>query len=233
MERRIRRRKNMAVRVRDFSRANPSTDPAFVAALGRLDQGILKLTELENAQTGGFTSKHSATTRRRELRRRLREGLLRHLVTVGQDIALGHPEIRDVFRLPEHNITTGAFQSQARKLLEEGVARKDLLLEHGLSPQLLDDLKVAVDEFDASVAASNDGLLGHVMARAALKRVSDEIMQLVEIMDGINRYRFVGQPELMAAWESAKHVVTGPQTAEEKAEDGPAESGPGEVKPAA
>jgi len=223
----------MAVRVRDFSRANPSTDPAFVAALGRLDQGILKLTELENAQTGGFTSKHASTSRRRELRRRLREGLLRHLVTVGQDIAAGHPEIRDIFRLPEHNITTGAFQVQARKLLDQGVARKDLLLECGLSPELLDDLKAMLDQFDASVAATNDGLLGHVMASAALKLVSDEIMQIVAIMDGINRYRFEGQPELMAAWESAKHVVTGPATAEEKAEEGPAGPVPGEVKPAA
>jgi hypothetical protein len=32
----------------------------------------------------------------------------------------------------------------------------------------------------------------------------------------------------MAAWESARHVVTGPVTAEEQAEEGP-----GEVKPAA
>ena len=58
-------------------------------------------------------------------------------------------------------------------------------------------------------------------------------MQVVEIMDGINRYRFEGQPELMAAWESAKHVVTGPTTAEEQVEEGPAGPAPGEVKPAA
>jgi hypothetical protein len=37
----------------------------------------------------------------------------------------------------------------------------------------------------------------------------------------------------MAAWESAKHVVTGPATAEEKEEEGAAATGPGEVKPAA
>jgi hypothetical protein len=232
MNRTIRRKKYMAEKVRDFSRTNPSTNPAFVAAVGRLDEGILKLTELENTQAGGFTSKHSATVRRRQLRRRLRDGLLRHLVTVAQDGSVKHPEL-DGFRLPEHNITTGAFQAQSRKLLDQGVARKDLLLECGLSPELLDDLKAVLDQFDAAVAAGNDGLLGHVMASAALKRVSDEIMQIVEIMDGINRYRFEDQPELLAAWESAKHVVTGPQTAEEKAKEGPAAPGPGEVKPAA
>jgi hypothetical protein len=232
MDRRIRRKKTMAEKVRDFSRANPSANPAFAAALGRLDEGIVKLTELENAQAGGFTSKHSATVRRRALRRRLRDGLLRHLVTVAQDGAGKHPEL-DGFRLPEHNITTGAFQVQARKLLDQGVARKDLLLACGLAPELLDDLKALLDQFDAAVAAGNDGLLGHVMASAALKRVSEEIMQVVAIMDGINRYRFEGQPELLAAWESARHVVTGPATAQEQAEEGPALAAPGEVKPAA
>ena len=51
------------------------------------------------------------------------------------------------------------------------------------------------------------------------------------MMDGVNRYRFEREPQLMVAWESAKHVVTGPLTAEEK---GSAEPGTaGEVKPAA
>jgi hypothetical protein len=61
MERRIRRREAMAVRVRDFSLAHPSTDQSFVLVLERLEKGIDELTELENAQSGGFTSKHSAT----------------------------------------------------------------------------------------------------------------------------------------------------------------------------
>jgi hypothetical protein len=51
----------MAVRVRDFSLAHPSTDQSFVLVLERLEKGIDELTELENAQSGGFTSKHSAT----------------------------------------------------------------------------------------------------------------------------------------------------------------------------
>lgn len=58
-------------------------------------------------------------------------------------------------------------------------------------------------------------------------------MQLVEIMDGMNRYRFADQPELLAAWETARHVVTGPRTAEEQAEEEPTSPESGEVKPAA
>ena len=34
-------------------------------------------------------------------------------------------------------------------------------------------------------------------------------MQLVGILDGINRYRFAREPQLLAAWDRAKHVVGG------------------------
>ena len=75
----------------------------------------------------------------------------------------------------------------------------------------------------------------------------DEVMQLVGILDGINRYRFAREPQLLAAWDRAKHVVggsqvEGPVTAPEGAVTAPevparpaAPTGPatGEVKPAA
>ena len=239
MNKQIRRRKEMAVRVRDFSHAHPSADPSFVSILGRLEESISQLVELEGQQTGGFLSKHSSSVRRRGLRRRLREGLLRHLVTIAQDAAVEQPQLLEMFKLPPHNITNSSFQNLSRKLLEQGVAQKEVLVKHGLSDKLLDDLTAAVADFDASVAETNGGLNDHVLAGAELRRVSDEIMQLVAMMDGVNRYRFEREPQLLVAWESAKHVVTGPQTEEEKngGEAGtpaePAQPAPGEVKPAA
>jgi hypothetical protein len=40
-----------------------------------------------------------------------------------------------------------------------------------------------------------------------MKALSDEITRLVGILDGFNRYRFHNQPQLIVAWESAKHVA--------------------------
>ncbi len=88
-----------------------------------------------------------------------------------------------------------------------------------------------MDEFDASVVESNEGRRDHVGARAELKAVSDELMQLVEMLDGLNRYRFCGNAELMAAWESARNVVTGPRPAEEPPVEAP--KAEGDVRPAA
>ena len=69
--------------------------------------------------------------------------------------------------------------------------------------------------------------------------MSEEVLQLVQMMDGINRYRFRGDPHLLVTWEAAKHVVSGPQVKSDgpvapTPAEGPGSSGQaGEVKPAA
>jgi len=229
MNRQVRRRLEMAVSVRDFSRAHPSADASYTSVLGRLESSIARMEELAGQQQGGYLSKHSSTVRRRELRRRLHGGLLRHLMTIGQDVAKEQPGLTDMFRLPSANASHKAFQTLARKMLEQGQAQKELLTKHGLADKLLEDLSAAVDEFDASVSETNEGRQGHVLARAELDTVSDEVMRLVGMLDGLNRYRFDRDPQLLVAWESARHVVTGP--AAEQQPGTPA--GPEEVKPAA
>jgi hypothetical protein len=36
------------------------------------------------------------------------------------------------------------------------------------------------------------------------------------MLDGINRYRLERDPQLLVAWKTAKHVVSGPQAEEVK-----------------
>lgn len=228
----------MAVRVRDFSRAHPSADASYASLLGRLESTIHQMDELARQQVGGFLSKHSSTVRRKEIRRRLHGGILRHLVTIAEDASVEKPTLTEMFQLPKVSTNNKAFGAIARKLLEQGQAEKELLLKHGLSEKLLDDLTATVDEFDASLAQTSGGLHDHVLARAELEMLGDEVMQLVSMLDGINRYRFDREPELLVAWKSARHVVSGPhapadseETAATPAE--PAQPVPGEVKPAA
>ena len=236
MNRIISRRLEMAVRVRDFSDAHPSADPSFVTVLGRLKESIDRIVELSGQQVGGFLSKHSSSLRRRDIRRRLRDGLLRHLVTVAEDASAEKPELGAKFELPAHNLSHVRFQTVARKMLEQGEAERELLVKHGLSDKLLADLAAAVAEFDASVGETNSGRQDHILAGAELSTVSDEVLQLVGMMDGLNRYRFQKEPQMLVAWEAARHVVSGPQAVKEEvpvtAPVTPSAQA-GEVKPAA
>ena len=99
-------------------------------------------------------------------------------------------------------------------MLDLARGNQELLVKHGLSTTLLDELDAAIKEFDASLQETDDGKQSHVAARAEMKTLSDEISRLVGMLDGFNRYRFHLDPELIVAWESAKHVVSGPQPKE-------------------
>ena len=164
----------MAVRVRDFYRAHPSADANHASVLGRLDEAIGRMEVLVAQQVGGVLSKRSSVLRRKDLRRRLNGGLLRHLVTIAGSAAEEKPELVEKYRLPSGNASNKLFRTVARKMLDQGVAEKELLVKHGLSATLLDDLSAAIDEFDASVAETSGGTLDHVLARAELETLSDE-----------------------------------------------------------
>jgi hypothetical protein len=150
--------------------------------------------------------------RRQDLRRRLHQGPIRHLVTTAEDAGTEIAGIAAKFRLPKTSGTHAAFRAVASELLGEGRANQEVLVKYGLSATLLDELEHGIKEFDASLAESDKQT--HVAARAEMKALGDEVVRIVGILDGFNRYRFHTDPELIAAWESAKHRVSGPQTKE-------------------
>ena len=230
----------MGVHARDFNRTHPSADANHASVLARLEETITQMEALAAQQVTGVVSKGSSTVRRKELRRRLNDGLLRHLVTVANAAADEQPELTREFLMPSTNASHMVYRTIARTLLDKGVAQRELLVKHGLGETLLDDLRQAVDELDASVAETVEGKQRHILARSELRTLSDEVMQLVGILDGINRYRFAREPQLLAAWDRAKHVVggsqvEGPVSTPEVPAGTAASTGPesGEVKPAA
>jgi hypothetical protein len=214
MNRQVRRKRAMAASVRTFCHAHPSADASYTLVLERLDGTIVRMDELAKQQEGGFVSKHSAVVRRKDLRRRLQLGLLRHLVTVAEDAGSEAPAVAEKFGLPSTSATHSGFRTSASKMLDEGRANRELLVKHGLSETMLDELDAAIKEFDASLQETDDGKQSHVAARAEMDTLCEEIMRLVGMLDGFNRYRFHHDRDLVVAWESAKHVVSGPQVKE-------------------
>ena len=62
--------------------------------------------------------------------------------------------------------------------------------------------------------------------------VAGDAVQIVRVMDGHNRVRFAGDPDLLAAWRSASNVI-GPSRPAAKPEEPEAPPSEGAVKPAA
>lgn len=112
-------------------------------------------------------------------------------------------------------------------------ANRELFITKGLSGTLLDDLRAAVTGFDKATGESHAGRRDHVGASADLREVAREVLKLVAQLDGLNRYRFRADPELKAAWNSARDVI-GPFTPTEvKPPEGGEVPPSGEIAPAA
>jgi hypothetical protein len=205
----IRRRLEMAGRVLDFSRAHPGKDPSYAGILSRLEEGIERAEQLARQQRAGQITVHASTARRRELRRVLHDQL-RHLARVGDVVAKTQPELAQHFQLPTWNASGQAYRMAARAMLDEAVAQRELLLQNGMASTLLDDLGAALQQYDQSVEQAQSGRRAHVGAVAELAVVTADIMETVQLFDGLNRYRFRTDAELHAEWESARNIVAVP-----------------------
>jgi hypothetical protein len=75
---------------------------------------------------------------------------------------------------------------------------------------VLESLAQALDEFDQAMKQGIAGRQAYVGASADLDLVAEEVVLIVKVMNGLNRFRFARQPELLAAWASVSHVIATP-----------------------
>jgi hypothetical protein len=206
MDGRLRRRLEMAVRVRDFLRTHLTDGVAEGTALARLAELVQRAEVLAGQQRAGILATRAATVMRGEVRRALRSKLLLYLSAVAGVAAHENVELAAEFRLPKVG-PNQAFLTMARGMLEKATAHKQLLVERGMSDTLLADITAAIEEFEQTLEATRASRLEHVGASADLRSVMAEISEQVKVLDGIVRYRFGDNTELMGAWASAHNVV--------------------------
>lgn len=227
----IRRIIEMGNRVLEFSRAHPDPSPGYSAALARLEKSLAEAEVLAARQRDGINAVRSATTQKRALRRKMRRTQLVHLARVAESAAAETPDLMQKFRLTREAVPYLAFRTAARGMSAEAQSQKELLIKHGLLDSVLESLAQTLDQFDQAVEQGISGRRAHVGASAELDALAEELIQVVRLMDGSNRYRFGEDPESRAQWESASAVIrrTGGRNA--PAPETPSQGG--ENKPAA
>ena len=207
MNAQLRRRLEMAERVRDFLRAHKTDAVGEGLGLAKLEELIQRGEALGAQQRAGVAATRAATEQRRKLRRALQSKLLLYLRAVGAVAAKENPQLADQFQLAPGNASHKALLEAARGMLGKATEHKDVLLDRGLSPALLDALTGVVGEFEKTLESSREGRRGHVGASADLKTVAAEIKEQIRVLDGLVRFRFGDDSELMGAWRSARNVL--------------------------
>jgi hypothetical protein len=233
-----RRKLEMGQRVLEFCRKHSDPSAGFIAAVARLTERLARADQLARQQVDGRAEVKVATGRKRELRRLMLSAHLDHLQNVAEIASVEEPELLRKFVFPPDATTYLAFRAAASSMAAEAESRKELLMKHGLSEDVLNGLKATLDQFELALEQSSAGRLARVGATAELVTVADEVVQIVKVMNGLIRIRFAHQAELLAAWDSATNVVATPRP-EDKPVTGqppvttqPPASG-GDIKPAA
>ena len=207
MRAQLRRRLEMAERVRDFLRAHNTDGVGQGLGLAQLEELLERAKVLAEQQAVGVAVTRRATKHRTEVRRALQRKILRYLRVVGQVAAKQNGELANQFPLPPGNATHQALLTAARATLEKATAQKEMFVSLGMSQKVLDDLARAVSEFERTLEASRAGRREHAGASADLEAIGAAIGEQVKLLDGVVQYQFGDDAELIGAWASARNVL--------------------------
>jgi hypothetical protein len=202
----IRRKLDMAGRVRDFCRTHPDQNPGYTAATQRLEERLTRAEALARQEVAGRQTAAGAVVNKEQLRLDIHK-------TIALLVGLAGPASREERELavgiirPDVNGSHQAFLTRSRVAAATGSAHKELLTRFGMPDGFLDELNAALDRYEQALNQKHAGRAAHVGARAELEAVAAEIMLIVRQLDALNRFRFRKDAESLAAWKSARDVA--------------------------
>ena len=206
MDAETRRKLDTANRALAFLHANPDSDPGFVAIVTKLEATIARADEQAMQQRDGTVEEKAAISQRQDLRLMM-QIRLRHLGRVARSALQDHPEIQGAFTLPRPGVALATFTTAARSMLATAADQQTLLIGLGLGMSFVGELNQAMATLDSTSGGATTNHLAHIGARADLSMTANEGIRLIRLLDGLNKARFRGNPDLLAEWKSASKVV--------------------------
>ncbi len=217
-------------RVRGFLFSHLSLEPGFPAMMARIEDQLARAQAIEAREGAGRSAARGARAHRQDLRRVLHTQLIRYLTAVGNVAAKNRTELTGRFLLPPTNAPNPIFLSRVRELLALAETQRELLVQMGMKEGLLEKVTGMVGEFEATIESMRAARLEHIGARVDLETLRLELVDTVKVVDGMVRYGFGDNPEIMAEWKAAK---TAPAARVKVAPQVPGTSSPGASAPAA
>jgi hypothetical protein len=205
MDARTRRIVELGKRVSSFFEAHSSQVPGDLPPLARLNEILARVEQLMIQQRDGIKEVRSATSEKRDWRRKIRRNHLPQFTRIAEAAGVERPELSKKLELPAEALPYLAFRSAVQGILAEAQNQMELLTRYGLVEPAPKSLADAVAKFDEAVERTERGRRAHVGARAEMEAMADEILQKVRQLDGLVRFRFAADAEAFAAWGSASN----------------------------
>jgi hypothetical protein len=84
-------------------------------------------------------------------------------------------------------------------MIELAEQQKELLSKYGMVEEVLQNARQSIDQLDQVVERGAQGRRIHIGASASLEVAANQVVRLVRILDGFNRFRLGGDPNLLTA----------------------------------
>jgi hypothetical protein len=207
MDKAVQVRATMLGRSGDFLRAYPLGDPQVEGIVAEFLKKEARLGMLVFQKEEGDLEASIQAGVKAEARRKLTEEPFRHLAGIALALEADRPEVARVLKQSVFNVGARTFLARAR-IIEAAVAEHhDLLRSRGMADGIGEEIKTLLGQFEAAGSGANAGRRAHTGARAELKSLCKELMKMARQLDGIVKYHFRGNEEVLTAWKSARNVA--------------------------
>jgi hypothetical protein len=227
----IRSKLDMGDRVHAFSVGHPFDDPGQMGLVTRLGDRLERAHTLGALESTGHRIAQAAVDNKDDIRALIHEDL-RVLSSIAELVAIDVPGLSARLALPLTNASHLAFLNETRAMVGQAEQLREVFLTHGMPPGLIGDINAKLARYTEAVVEKGSGVVTHVGANAELEEVTGEVMIIVNALDRLNAVRYRKNPDLLAAWKSAREVV-GPAARSRREEETPGGEVGGVEEPAA
>jgi hypothetical protein len=163
------------------------------------------LNSLAVARSAGKSKRQQGTAGRRDARVSLRE-LVEAVADTAKSAARESAEIRGVFDLTGRDRSDLTLVATARAFADAGVPFVGLLVEYGLPPTFVADLRAGADSLERSISLQAEGTGAGVNTTASAEETYQRLADLIERLDPIVRNKYRDNPVKLNAWERARRL---------------------------
>jgi hypothetical protein len=204
------RKLDMLKRINRFIMDHP-TAPAMSRATAAHADVVTIINALEAAaehQATGSGRSEGGVDLRAGSARELR-AYLKNVTRTGRSIAIDHPDIPAVFRLPR-TVSYPALLTQARAIIAAATPIQQSFIDAGLPATFLTELQVLLTAFENATGLKQGGGITQVLSTAALKARETQGVQAATKLDACIRNQHRNNPEMLAAWTHTRRIERAP-----------------------
>jgi hypothetical protein len=193
-------------RVKEFLTQHPLADEpeALGAQAAELDDVLQRLSSEVVGQDAGIRFTRVHTERERVLARTLYSEHMQPISRIARDV-FGLSGMDKAFRLPRTKVPV-SIVAAALAMAEAAQKEKDVFLRHALAQDFIEQLKTAASALEENRTAKTESARRRTTATASVQDQLKRGRKAVRLLDAVLLPRLRKDPQLLAAWRSAKRV---------------------------